>query len=202
MNTAIDTITARKRDARFWQYVALTLVAIFTGITLYREISPRTQPTNVLVLDQDDYRLAKLKSFPEADELHRNQAEIATLCLFQRSPAGLDYENRLMKLFAKSSFAEAKELADSEDAEFQLKSLHQKVEISEISILRVRGDSVLTSVNGQLIRTGNFEGEPFTESLRLTLKIEFVRNPNMAENRFYPSIVKRFEATTTPIPPR
>lgn len=201
MNTAIHSIISKQREARFWQYVALVLVILFTAITAYREFVPKPQP-NILLVSEQDYRVVKLANFAEANQLHKDQAEIATLCLFQRSPRGADYHDRIGKLFSPDAFDKAHKLIDSERREFTVKSLHQKVEIAEINILKVRGNTVLSKVTGQLIRTGSFESKPFIEVLKLEANIQFVRNPDIAANGFYPSIVTAFEINTTPIATR
>jgi len=201
MNPAIQSIIQKQKDVRFWQYVSLTFVILFTSITAYRELVPKEQP-NILLASDQDYRVVKLVSFNEAHKLHKDQAEIATLCLFQRSPRGADYHDRIDKLFASDAFDKAQKLIHDERREFMVKSLHQKVEIAEIKILQVRGNTVLTKVTGQLIRAGSFEGKPFIEVLKLDVDIQFIRNPNIAANGFYPSVVTAFEVNTTPIASR
>lgn len=199
MNPAINSIVARKKDARFWQFITLGLVLLFTATILYRELVPKTPP-NILVVNENGYFMGKLEDFPDAKEMHEAQAEIATLCLFQRSPGGPDYEDRITNLFGPEAFKKAQNLFVSERDEFRLKSLHQKVEISAINILRVRGDAVLVDIKGQLLRTGSFESKPFTEALSFNAKMQFVRNPNIVNNGYYPSIVHAFEIQTTAIP--
>lgn len=199
MNPAIHSIVARKKDARLWQLVTLTLTLLFSAIILYKEFKPVTPP-NILVVNENGYFMGKLEDFPDAEELHESQAEIAILCLFQRSPNGPDYRDRITNLFGKEAFDKAGALFDTERGEFRTKSLHQKVEIAEIKILRVRGDAVLVNIKGQLLRTGTFESKPFNEALGFNAKMQFVRNPNMADNGYYPSIVQTFEIQTTPIP--
>jgi len=198
MKTAIQSIIKKQRDTRFWQYVSLVLVMLFTSLTAYREFVPKPLP-DILIVSDNDYRTAKLQDFADAKQLHKDQAEIATLCLFQRSPRGPDYNDRIGKLFAPEAFDQAHNMIDAERREFMVKSLHQKVEIAEIKVLQVRGDTVLTKVTGQLIRTGSFENKPFIEVLKLDADIRFIRNPNIAANGLYPSIVTAFEINTTPV---
>lgn len=198
MNPAINSIITKKKDARFWQFVTLALTLLFAAIIFYKEVVPDTPP-NILVVNENGYFMGKLEDFSQAVELHEAQAEIATLCLFQRSPNGADYLNRITNLFGPEAFEKAHALFDAERDEFRLKSLHQKVEIAEIKILRVRGDSVLVNIKGQLLRTGTFESKPFNEALRFNAKMQFTRNPNMTDNGYYPSIVQTFEINTIPL---
>ena len=201
MNSAIQSITTKRKDARFWQYAFILQMLIFTATIIYIKAFPEPLP-NILVVHENGYVIGKLEDFSGANQLHEDQAEIATLCLFQRSPDRRDYHERLGKLFGPIAYDKASEMFNSTRQEFQLKSLHQKVEIDEITILQVKGNSVLTKITGQLIRTGNFEEKPFIEVLKLDLEMAFIRNPDITANGFYPSIVQDFKATTTPITTR
>ncbi len=51
-------------------------------------------------------------------------------------------------------------------AEFRAKQLHQKAEIARIDILATRDNEVLAAVTGQIIRSGIFQDQAFTVSLR------------------------------------
>ena len=94
MKTAIHTLLAKRRDTKFWQWIALLQTLVFTATIVYREFNPQPQ-RDILVVTPEDYRQAKLKDFSEADQLHRDQAKLATLFLLQRSPKNLDFPNRI-----------------------------------------------------------------------------------------------------------
>ena len=64
-----------------------------------------------------------------------------------------------------------------------------------MDILRTREDRVLVKVEGQLIRTGIFENQTFTESPKFTLNLTLARNPNMLANKRYPLGVWSYEYT-------
>lgn len=198
MSATIKNILAKGRDVRIWQGISLVQMMIFSGIVLYGKLNPPAIP-DVLVVYENGYYQGKLEDFSTANRLHHDQTEIAALCLFQRTPYGLEYIERMKELFVDEAYQEAQELVRAENLEFSQKELHQKLEIAEISTLHVRGNSVLTSLTGQLIRTGTFEGRSFTELLDLTLEMEFIRNPDIAANGYYPSIVTSFHIVTTPI---
>lgn len=197
MRTVVHTILAKRKEARFWQYSCLFLTLLFTVTILYREISPPSED-KILLIGPNSYHLPKLQSFAEADQLHLDQAKIASLFLLQRSPNGLEYKERIKLLFGEEAYGKALKLVRAEQEEFRLKSLHQKVEIAHTKIMTVRDNSVLVSLKGQLIRTGNFEGQPFIESLHFDVKMTFIRNPNLIANGNYPTIVTDFEVHTTP----
>lgn len=54
---------------------------------------------------------------------------------------------------------------------------------------------MLVKVEGQLVRTGIFENQTFTESPKFTLTLTFARNPDMLANKRYPLGVWSYEAT-------
>ena len=49
-------------------------------------------------------------------------------------------------------------------------------------VLETREDTVLVQVEGQWIRTGLFQGRPFTEAPVFTARFTLARNPNLAAN--------------------
>lgn len=198
MKTATHTLLTKRRDTKFWQWITLLQTLVFTTTIIYREFNPRPQ-RDILVVTPEDYRQSKLKSFEEADDLHRDQAKLATLFLLQRSPNNLDFPNRIKLLYSTRAYEKAIARLEGEREEFRIKSLHQKVELNETNILGIRDNSVLVSLTGQLIRTGDFEGRPFIEALNLNVTMTFVRNPAMIANGFYPTIVNDFEIETTPV---
>jgi hypothetical protein len=110
----------------------------------------------------------------------------ATLALFERNPKGFDYPDMLQRLFLSGAFHTADADREKTAGEFQVKNIHQKPEVFKIDILRTRENQVLVKVQGQLIRTGVFEGQTFTESPKFTLNLTLVRNPDMLANRRYP----------------
>ena len=188
----------KRHEARFWQWAFISSVLLFSGITLYQAIKPAPRD-DILVMTEEGYHIAKLQAFADADRLHRDQAELAALFLFQRSPKGFDYPERIKLLYADVPYRKAHELVESEREEFILKSTHQKVELFRTKILSVRDQTVLVSLTGQLIRTGIFENEHFVEAFKFEAKMTFMRNPDLIANGAYPTIVSDFEITTTPI---
>ena len=101
-------------------------------------------------------------------------------------PQDFDFPDVLQRLFLTDAFKKAQADRDAAKAEFGLKNIHQKPEVFKMDILRTREDRVLVKVEGQLIRTGIFENQTFTESPKFTLNLTFARNPDMLANKRYP----------------
>ena len=181
--------------ARMWFLVACAAVG-FAILQPYLIIGAYRIKERVVVLDGGGtFSVSPLLGFEEAKELHEAMALWAALALFQRNPKGFDYPEILQKLFLVESAAKAQDDREKTQAEFEVKNIHQKPEIFKIEILRTREDRVLVKVEGQLIRTGVFENQAFTESPKFTLNLSFARNPNMLANKRYPLGVWSYDYT-------
>ena len=149
-----------------------------------------------MVLDgAGTFSISPLLGFEEAKGLHESMALWATLALFQRNPKGWDYPELLHKLFLADATVKANGEREKSQPEFEAKQIHQKPEVFKIDILRTREDRVLVKVEGQLVRTGAFENQSFSESPKFTLALTFARNPDMLANKRFPLGVWSYDAT-------
>jgi len=181
--------------ARMWFSVACVALA-FCVVQPYLIISAYRSRERVVVLDgAGSFSISPLLGFEEAKGLHEAAALWATLALFQRNPKGWDYPEMLQKLFLADATAKANSEREKSQAEFDAKQIHQKPEVFKIDILRTREDRVLVKVEGQLVRTGVFENQTFTESPKFALTLTFARNPDMLANKRYPLGVWSYDAT-------
>ena len=62
-------------------------------------------------------------------------------------------------------------------------------------------ESVLTGVEGQLVRSGVFRGKAFTEALDVQAQFKFILNPDMTTNGRFPTVAIAFDHTITPTKP-
>ncbi len=181
--------------ARIWFLVACGALA-FCAVQPYLIIKAYRARERVVVLDgAGSFSISPLLGFQEAKELHEASALWATLALFQRNPKGWDYPDMLQKLFLSDAYAKAMGQREKSQPEFDAKNIHQKPEVFRIDILRTREDRVLVKVEGQLVRTGVFENQTFTESPKFTLTLTFARNPDMLANKRFPVGVWSYDST-------
>jgi hypothetical protein len=172
--------------ARAWCVIACIAVGLCV-IQPYLILKAASGRERVVVLDgAGTFSVSPVLGFEQAKELHEAMTLWATLALFQRNPRDFDYPDVVQKLFLTDAFNKAQTDRDAAKAEFEAKNIHQKPEVFKIDILRTREDRVLVKVEGQLIRTGIFENQTFTESPKFTLNLTFARNPNMLANKRYP----------------
>jgi hypothetical protein len=188
----------RDRTAFLWFCVAAvaTAAALIEPHFLIRSLKERE---HVVVLDPaGTYHIAPLLRFADARGLHAQQSSLAATAFLERGPKGADHPELLDQLFLKPARDKARKQIESEAPEFKAKNRHQKPEIARIDILETRGDSVLTRVTGQLVRTGVFEGKTFSEALPFTLSLKMLRNPDMVQNGRFPTAAADFKYETTP----
>lgn len=181
--------------ARMWFLIACVAIG-FCAIQPYLIIKAYRAQERVVVLDgAGTFSVSPVLGFEQAKELHETMTLWATLALFQRGPKNFDFPDVLQRLFLADAYTKAIADREASRAEFEAKNIHQKPEILKIDILRTREDRVLVKVEGQLIRTGVFENQAFTESPKFTLNLLFARNPNMLANKRYPLGVWSFDYT-------
>ena len=179
--------------ARMWFLVALVALAAAL-VEPYLIISAYRTRERVVILDETGtYHISPLLNFEDATKLHTSQTLLACIALFERNPNGYDYPDILEKMFLPDALNQAKALLSQQRAEFQAKQIHQKVEIFKIDILKTRNDQVLVEVEGQSIRVGIFNGQPFTESPTFKARFTLLRNPNLTSNGRFPLAVWQFD---------
>ncbi|MEO7700676.1 MAG: hypothetical protein ABIZ04_15750 [Opitutus sp.] len=181
--------------ARIWCLVALGAVA-FCFIQPYLIINAYRARERVVVLDgAGTYSISPLLGFEEAKSLHESIALSATLALLQRNPKNFDFPDLLAKLYLKDAHTRAEADRDKTKGEFEVKNIHQKPEVFKIELLQTRDATVLVKLEGQLIRTGVFENQMFTEALKFTLNLTLARNPDMLANKRFPLGVWNYDCT-------
>ncbi len=180
---------------RMWFFIACGLM-LLCAVEPFLIIKAYRTRERVVVLDgAGSFSISPVLGFEEAKDLHESMALWATLALFQRNPKNFDYPDVLQRLFLKDAAAKANSEREKSAPEFDTKQIHQKPEVFKLDILRTREDRVLVKVEGQLVRTGVFEGQTFTESPKFTLTLTFARNPDMLANKRYPLGVWSYDAT-------
>ena len=179
--------------ARVWFVIAALAVAA-AFIQPFLIISAFRTKERVVVLDETGtYHISPLLDFEDATKLQTSQTLLACLALLEKNPNGFDYPELLEKLYLPDAFNQAKTLQSQEAAELKAKQIHQKVEVQRLDVLQTRNNQVLVAVEGQLIRLGLFNGEPFTEARKFHAQFTLLRNPNLTSNGRFPLAVWKFQ---------
>ena len=201
---AIKAMATRTLAAQFW-FGLWILTSIGLLAMHYLSITELKKRDRVIILDSSGtFYVSPTMPFEKATELHNTQALLATYALYMKNPLGFDMEEQLRKIFNTSTLAQAKAEWKAEEASFQAKQTHQKVEVFAFNILQTQNDLVIVNVKGQLSRTSFFQGRTVVEPLDLDLTLTMMRNPRLGVNDRYPLVVVAYVAkikpTTAPIP--
>jgi len=196
--SAIDLFIHKDKVALFWFIIALVVSLGFWWERQRLVKNLMTKPQFFVMDANHTYYLPSAMDFGSAKEVHAAQTRLAMEALFNRSPSGPDSPERLRRILGKDAYQTAKKAMAHEADEFEDKQVHQKVELGPIQVLQVRDDSVLTGVEGQLIRNGVFRGKPFTEVLTVKAQFKFILNPDMTANGRFPTVAIAFDFNTTP----
>ena len=195
---AIDLFIHKDKVALFWFGVAL-LVTVGFWFERQRLVKNLMAKPQFFVMDANHtYYLPSAMDFGSAKEVHAAQTRLAMEAIFNRTSNGPDSPERLKRILGRDAYHKAKDAIDHEADEFADKQIHQKVELGPIQVLQVRDDSVLTGVEGQLVRSGVFRGKAFTEALLVKAQFKFILNPDMTANGRFPTVAIAFDFTIEP----
>ena len=183
----------RDRLPWFWFFVAVA-VSVLAAFDRYHIIDQFKQRERVVIIDPaQTYYISPLLQFPEAKDLHAQQAELATVTFLERNPKDFDHPELLRQMFLKSALQKAQDHRTREAVEFRAKQLHQKPEIAKIDILATRENEVLVAVSGQVIRTGIFQEKAFTEAFNFKLSLRLHPQPQHGCQRSFPHRCRRLQ---------
>src|SRR5450432_4159454 len=94
-------------------------------ILLHPTISERMHRVDSL----GTYYVSPIVDIQQAKDLHAMQTKLACKALFERNPEGLDNPELFKQLFLRDASQVAEGALNKTKAEFEAKSLHQKVEV-------------------------------------------------------------------------
>ena len=182
----------KDRTALLWFFVAMASVGVAVAEPFFLVPVLKARERVVVIDPSNTYFIAPTLEFDEASALHTAQARLATAAFLERNPESFDNKELLQRLFGKTALQGAYQQQTKAGEESRAKQIHQKPEISEVTILETRSDFVLCRVRGQLVRAGIFNDRPFTEALPFTLSLKMLRNPDMLTNARFPTVVSAF----------
>ena len=175
--------------ARFWFGISfvLMLISVIQPIVLINIARTREK---VIVMDEAGvFHTAPVKGIEESGKLHGYISTLAADAFLNRSPVGSDNNELLKQLYIEPAYSHALKIIEGESGEFRKKNIHQKAEISEINTIQTDSDKIISQVKGQIVRTGVFSGQTFSESYLFEIVLTLVRNPNLSTNGRLPLAV-------------
>ena len=192
-STLLAIFDRQRRQSLLWFLIAVT-ACVWSGWDRQRLVETLSRRREVVLIDSlGTYYVSPVVDIQKAADLHAMQTKLACKALFERNPAGLDNPELFRQLFLPDAWEKARAALEQTKAEFEAKSLHQKVEIGVPEILRTRDDAFYTSADVQLIRVGSYRGSPISEALRYRVKFRFLVNPDLTRNGRFPTAVAAFQ---------
>lgn len=198
-HTALDLFGKRREMHRQILLVVLLMTVIQAAAYWHLATNIGNKP-QILLMDDKTYYLPKSLDFTDAKDLHVSQAGLLMESLFDRGPNGLDHPERLKRLCEKNAYQNAMKHIQEEAEAFEAKKIHQKFELRSVQLLQAEDNTVLVSIDGQLIRSGAFDGEGFQEALLVKARLLFVRNPSVVINGAFPTLLRTLQIETFSLP--
>jgi GAF domain-containing protein len=183
----------QRRQSLIWFLLAMA-AWVWSAWDRHQLVEQLTRKREVLMIDSlGTYYVSPVVGIQQAKDLHAMQTKLACKALFERNPEGLDNPELFKQLFLREAAQTAQAALNKTKAEFEAKSLHQKVEVGLPEILSTRDDAFYTSADIQLIRVGAYQGAPITEVLHYRVKFKFLVNPDLTRNGRFPTAVAAFQ---------
>ena len=183
----------QRRQSLIWFLIAVSawVWAVWDRQQLVEKL---TRKREVILIDSlGTYYVSPVVDIQQAKDLHAMQTKLACKALFERNPEGLDNPELFKQLFLREAAQNAQTALNKTKAEFEAKSLHQKVEVGPPEILSTRDNAFYTSADVQLIRVGSYQGAPITEVMHYRVKFKFLVNPDLTRNGRFPTAVAAFQ---------
>ena len=192
-SSLIAIFDRQRRQSLVWFLMAVA-AWVWSAWDRHQLVAQLAHKRDVVMIDSlGTYYVSPVVDIQHAKDLHAMQTKLACKALFERNPSGLDNPELFKQLFLKEAAKAAQTAINQTKAEFEAKSLHQKVEVGAPEILSTRDDAFYTSVDVQLIRVGAYQGAPITEALRYRVKFKFLVNPDLTRNGRFPTAVAAFQ---------
>jgi len=191
--TLLAIFERQRRQSLIWFLIAVS-AWVWAAWDRQQLVEKLTHKREVVLIDSlGTYYVSPVVDIQQAKDLHAMQTKLACKALFERNPEGLDNPELFKQLFLRDAAQVAQGALNKTKAEFEAKSLHQKVEVGPPEILSTRDNAFYTSADVQLIRVGSYRGEAITEVLRYRIKFKFLVNPDLTRNGRFPTAVAAFQ---------
>lgn len=189
----VGMLRKRLMTTCLWQ--ALFVLAVVGGVISHHlTVQEMMARIRFVAMDsRDTFYLANLGTFETAQHIHAELAKMAAETIFSRNPDGFDDPERLERLFNPKTTAQLNKDAARDADIFRSSQLHQKFESGQIKEIEVDSNTALVSVEGQILRSGLFNGRLVNDAKRVTVFLRLTVNGDMAHNGRYPLVVTNYE---------
>lgn len=196
---ALDVFVSQHTVAKVWFFLFLAVL----GLSVWdrqRLLGALSQKPLFFAVDSaHTFYVSNLTDFEQAKDVHDITTRMAAECLFNRNPKGSDVSERMRLLFFGKAWEKAKALIAKEERLFAEENIHEKIELGPTMIVQTTQDQVVTSVTGQVIRTGVLNRVPYIDVFKAEINFRLLLNKDMRSNGRYPVVVYDFEPRLTKI---
>jgi sulfur carrier protein ThiS len=185
----------RLRAATLWLWQALFVLAVIWGfVSTHLAEQLALQRMRFVTMDsRDTFYLSSVGSFETAKQIHAELARMAAQAMFGRNPEGFDSPECVERLFNPTTARQLQAEASRDADVFRAQRIHEKFESGVIRELAVDDNTVLVSVDGQILRTATFNDRLVNESKKVTVFLRLTLNEDMAHNGRYPLVVTNYQ---------
>ena len=178
-----------------WLGYAIALIfGAAIPLTNYLTLQSAMQRIRVIVMDsRDTFYLSSAGSFETSKHIHAELARLAADTIFSRNPDGFDSPERLERLFNPFCTEKLKKEAAIDAEVYRSQQIHSKFEAGTIREINVAPDEVLVSVEGQVLRNGNFSGRLINDAKKVTVFLKLKVNNDMVFNGRYPMVCTDYQ---------
>jgi hypothetical protein len=193
MNALLSML--RKRAQALWIWQTLFIAAVAWGFWNghMAEETAMGRMRFVAMDSRSTFYITAAGSFEESKNIHAELARMAAETIFNRNPDGFDNPERLERLFNPETATALNKDANRDSDVFKSQQIHQNIETGAIKEVNVSSDTALVSVEGQILRTGMFNGRVMNDSKRVTIFLRLRLNDAMNLNGRYPLVVTNYE---------
>jgi hypothetical protein len=185
----------RKKAQTLWLGYALALCfAVAIPITNWMTLQTAMGRMRFVTMDSRScFYLNSAGSFESEESIHSELARMAAETIFDRNPDGFNAPERLERLFNPETALALNRDASRDSEVFKAQQIHQSLETGAIKEVNLSEKTALISVEGQILRTGMFNGRVTNNSKKVTVFLRLTVNDNMASNGRYPLVVTNYE---------
>ena len=188
---------------RGWYFLMnlyLWLMALFAVLAIVGPLVTMflcQQKKPVIIMDgAGNYHQVVSVDFKDAKALQVECVRSAVRALLNRTSTGTDDEALLRQCFLSSCKPQIDKIFAEDKVQFELKNIHQRVEVGKVELIRVTGKNYIANVSGQLVRACEYMKQQFVEVRRFVLVMQMAENPDISTNGKLPlaaAAINRYE---------
>jgi hypothetical protein len=194
MKGVTDIFISKEKLALFWFSLACAFLAGTAWHTYNVAVTSRGSMLYVPVA-QSEFYLDRSLDQQELDDVINYHTRHALETFLNRGPKGIFNKDRIPLLFIDLA-REQVDLDERDSAyDFETRRIHQLMEVGPVSVEYSPTGGAETVASGQIVRVSvdPTTNEAITQSLAVSARLEWVRNPNLRDSRRFPFVCNNID---------